>query len=118
MKRILSMLLVLTLSLGCIFVLASCGGPNDDPAEAKKALEANGYTIEAFEQGEKAGEKLDAYLKAKDNNNNEIVINWYKNDEDADKALEEYETLGNYEVADKSGNMVWIGTEAAVEAAQ
>ena len=45
MKRIISTVLACILLVGCVFTLFSCGKPSTDPAEAKAALEEEGYAV-------------------------------------------------------------------------
>ena len=49
MKRIISLLCVLALTVGCLFVMVSCGGPNSDPQTAKASLESAGYNVNLYE---------------------------------------------------------------------
>ena len=135
MKKILSMILVCVLMLGCVFTLASCGAPNKDPKAAKAALEEADYKVTLLEgillEGAAASigvEDLDAMLTAfKDDD--AISIYYFEEKEDAEEAYEKLEKLYNEakEKADeddpeiklgKSGAMVWIGTKNAIKAAK
>ena len=135
MKKILSMILVCILTVGCVFALASCGAPNKDPKAAKAALEEADYKVTLLEgmllEGAAAAigvEDLDAMLTAfKDDD--AISIYYFEEKEDAEEAYEKLEELYNEakEEADeddpeiklgKSGNMIWMGTKNAIKAAK
>jgi len=132
MKRIISAILLCVLCLGCVFALASCGSPSKDPEKAKKALENSGYTV-VMTKGEKTGnDKIDTMLSASiANSDNMITISYYNDSsaakeaydlaKDAVKELNKLAKKNNKETkyeAGRSGKMVWIGTETAVEAAK
>ena len=125
MKKILSAILACVLVLGCVFALASCGGPNKDPEAAKKALEDAGYTVRLATEG--LGADLEAYLSASkvDGENYErITIAYCANSsvasEQYDAAKESLEAAGDEAegyTAGRSGKVVWMGTDAAIKAA-
>ena len=124
MKKVLSLVCLLAIVASCLFVFASCGGatPNSDIAKAEEALKAAGYTVN------KAGNRLTA-----NKDQDRVVIDYcdteaaaqaiydgYKAAEDAQKQLADamgvdYESEGAYGM---SGTMVWVGTDAAIKAAQ
>ena len=136
MKKVLSLVCLLALVATCLFAFASCGAPNEDPAEAKKALEDNGYTVEMTEHEgvtyltaisetdiisikyyatEEAAEA--AYKKA------EEEMKKYEEASDADKAtMDGYIGIEGVTYADleygMSGKMVWSGTSQAVSDAK
>ncbi len=128
MKRIISALLVCILMVGCVFALASCGGPNKDPLKAKEALEEAGYTV-VF-RDTLIPEGVEYTINAsKDKLSNTIVITWYEDVEDAKEAEAEYKELFEKEKEEdpeetkksdygRSGNMVWMGTKEAIKAAK
>lgn len=124
MKRIISAVLVCILMVGCVFALASCGGPNKDPKEAKKALEEAGYTIVSFAEDEDAGTAYLAATKGEDY----ITIQYCADEdtakeaeEEAKELIEKLEEAAGKKAADKvgrSGKIVWMGTKAAIKAAK
>ncbi len=138
MKKFLSAVLVCVLLVGCVFALASCGAtPNEDPAEAKKALEAAKYEVYFTDDADDlkymapfAGIKaaLSAYIMENDDDVKSAVSIYYFNDDaDMDKAYEAIEKVfneGKDETPDlkleigKSGNMIWFGTADAIKAAK
>ena len=124
MKRIISSVLAFALIIGCMFVLASCGGPNSDPAKAEANLEKEGYTVVAIPAFGIAGiEKSLTATKGSD----AVQIYYLTDDADADAAYEYVEGLYNKakekdEDIDlkigKSGSMIWFGTSDAIKAAK
>ena len=118
MKRILSLALVCVLLLGCVFALASCGGPNKDPEKAVKALEDAEYQVMDMT---KDGIGVVAAM----NGDDVVYIYYCENADDAkeayDEAKEGLEELGEeaegYKVG-KSGKVVYMGTKAAIKAAK
>ena len=90
MKKVLSLVCLLALVATCLFAFASCGSPNEDPAEAKKALEGNGYTVNYAVNDDGVG-KLYASKGEKDDAQY-ITIQWFATEEEAEaeyKKLEE-----------------------------
>ena len=128
MKRILSAVLACVLLVGCVFALASCGGPNSDPAKAEAALKEEGYTVAAIPTFGLAGVKkaISAY-KVDGENNEGVQIFYLTEDADADKAYEEIEKLYNEAKEEdedidlkigKADGMIWFGTADAIKAAK
>ena len=134
MKRILSAVLACVLLLGCVFALASCGAtPNEDPAEAKAALEAAGYEVLDAESalsmltymGITTGVK-DVIVASKDDGDAGINIFYCEAEDKVDgvyTALEQFiEAMGDKDVEyvlEKSGTMVWMAaSEDDVKAAK
>ena len=137
MKRILSAVLACVLLLGCVFALASCGAtPNEDPAEAKAALEAAGYEVMLYDTPEYlqyiaaiSGLKafVSAFIEEDDEITEAVNIYYLTDDADVDKAYEAIEAMFNEAKEDvpdlklemgKSGNMIWFGTSAGIKAAK
>lgn len=135
MKKILSMILVCIMALGCVFALASCGAPNKDPKAAKAALEDADYEATltegaALELGAAALgiEDLEAVVSGlKDDD--AVSIYYFEDKEAAEEAYEKLEELfeemkeeaeeEDVEVKlGKSGAMVWMGTKDAIKAAK
>jgi len=131
MKRIISAVLVCILMVGCVFALASCGGPNKDPEAAKKALEDADYIVELEDEFDEDS-KLEAAIEAySEDGKNLIEIYYFADAKDAKEAYDEakenlddmkelYKELGieaEIELG-KSGKMVWMGTKDAIKAAK
>ena len=128
MKRILSAVLACVLLVGCVFALASCGGPNSDPEKAEAALKEEGYTVVAIPTFGLAGVKkaISAY-KVDEENNEGVQIFYLTEDADADEAYEEIEKLYNEAKEEdedidlkigKADGMIWFGTADAIKAAK
>ena len=130
MKRIISTVLVCVLIVGCMLVLASCGGPNSDPKKAKAALEDAGYEVVL------ADDKLTIGLMSLGVDGITAVVTGVKEDEavsifyfeSKDDAADAFDDLQNlldeaededaeYEIK-QSGKMIWMGTKAAIKAAK
>ena len=133
MKKILSLVLVCVLMLGCVFTLASCGGPNADPEKAKAALEDAEYKVTYLEGDLLAMAPIDG-LEAAINaiKDKDLVSIYYFEDKAAaadyyEELEKEYEELKeeakeadeefDYAIG-KSGKMVWAGTKDAIKAAK
>lgn len=124
MKKVLSLVCLLALVATCLVAFASCGAPNEDPAEAAKALEAAGYKVANLT---KDGVGTVSAMKDKDM----VTITYFATEEEAEtayealeKELEALEELAdaagedvNYEIG-ISGKMVWAGTPDAIDAAK
>ena len=138
MKKIISLVLVCVMLVGCMFALSSCGAPNSDPAKAKAALEEAGYIaditddpIEVIVYGAIGIEAIVSGVKVAEDDEDKLVdavtIFYLKDEADVQKAYETLEPYYNkaveqYEDLDmqmgKSGNMIWFGTKAAIKAAK
>ena len=130
--RILSIILVFALMLGCVMALASCTNAKDDekketkpysdPEKAAEALENAGYTVRLLTDEDYLNEQgIEATIYAVNGDGEMISIAYYFDSDEAkegyEEAKEEREDLGDkYEVG-KSGKMVWMGTKAAIKAA-
>ena len=132
MKKIISALLVCVLLVGCMFVLASCGGPNSDPAKALDALKDKDYLAAEDKLvipnilkglGAKGVETLVTGSKKDDEGYVQTVTIVYF--EDAASANESWEAVKDYAddkkegedsqwVVAKSGAMIYWGTKQAV----
>ncbi len=129
MKRIISAVLVCILMVGCVFALASCGGPNSDPAKAKASLDEAGYSVTKLDASGSVVEKgiivamnlagidnIKSVVTAK-KDADEITIIYFA---DSDCAKAELADVQDY--ADKTckqvGALIYYGTEAAVKAAR
>ena len=88
MKKIISLLLVLVLSIGCTLALTSCGSPELDFNVAKANLEAAGYDVE-FDEVSYSFNMIKRLSAEKDDD--QIIICEFKDSKSADLALEEYE---------------------------
>ena len=137
MKKVLSLVCLLAVVASCLFVFASCGGgatPNSDPAKAKAALDAAGYTCQdgyavtvgaAMSIGTEAAKKLENAVAAyKGSARTDAVSIYYFADEESAQLAYDYidelaSELDDYEgVYGISGKMVWAGAETAIKAAQ
>ena len=141
MKRILSLALVCVLLLGCVFALASCGGPNKDPEKAAKALEDAGYEVDCDVLDEATKDGIYAYVEAylgdpeeldDDEKFNFIEIYYFEDAESAKEAFKDEEMQEYFEefkeeveddfdvevIIEQSGKMIYIGTKAAIKAAK
>ena len=131
MKRIISAVLVCILMVGCVFALASCGGPNKDPKKAAEALEDAKYMVELEDEFEEDS-KIEAMIEAfSEDGKNFVSIVYYADADDAKEAYDEakenlddmkelYKELGieaDIEIG-KSGKVVWMGTKDAIKAAK
>ena len=124
MKKVLSLICLLALVATCLVAFASCGAPNEDPAEAAKALEDAGYQVANLT---KDGVGAVSAVKGED----KVTIQYFATEEEAEKAYEAFEAelealekaaeeLGeevNLEIG-ISGKMVWAGTPDAIDAAK
>ena len=132
--RVLCLTLVAVMLCG---VLASCGGPAKDPADAKAALKDNGYTVTAMDSSlistmaSVLGFKgLEAVVNGE--KDGEVVSIYYFEDADAaEAAYEKVEKLYQEAVDElaeegvetelifkKSGAMVYMGTKQAIKDAK
>ena len=138
MKKIISLVIVCVMLLGCTLVLSSCGGPNSDPAAAKAALDEAGYIaditdnpIELAFYGAIGIKSVVSGMKAAEDDEDKLIdavsIFYLEDDADVDKAYETLEkyydkAVEQYEDLDmeigKSGNMIWFGTKDAIKAAK
>ena len=131
---------LIAMTLALVFMctaFVSCGvlfGPNKDPQKAGKQLENKGYTVEIMDdelsirllQLRTGLKEISCYLTAesKKDADNVIEIYYFKSEEAAKTAWEQVEKYAeNALEEDKSivikqaGNMLWMGTKKAVNAA-
>ena len=138
MKKIISLVIVCVMLLGCTLVLSSCGGPNSDPAAAKAALDEAGYAADITDDpislafyGAIGIKSVVSGMKVAEDDEDKLVdavsIFYLEDDADVDKAYETLEkyydkAVEQYEDLDmeigKSGNMIWFGTKDAIKAAK
>ncbi|MBO5313437.1 MAG: hypothetical protein J6B29_05665 [Clostridia bacterium] len=137
MKKVLSIVCLLALTVCCLFTLVSCGGPNSDPDKALEALKENGVTWAGKDEtiipgalrflGVKnincvvtgTGEIEEEYAH--------ITIIYFDSADDADEYWDEVEDYAEEKkddkaedsewVCEKSGKMIYYGTKNAVKAA-
>ena len=124
MKKIISTVLVCVMLLGCMLVLASCGGPNSDPEKAEANLKEEKYvvvTVPAF--GIAGIEKSITATKGTDF----VQIYYLTEEADVDAAYEYVENLYNKAKEKdedlnikigKNSDMIWFGTPDAIKAAK
>ena len=130
MKKIISALLALVLTFGCVFALASCGDPAKDSEDAVEALKDEDYSVTVKEN---IGDvETTVYAFKNDVNNktfDEIELYYFKSEEAAEKAWETLSELYEKEAETKKGsnaeikygikgNLIYKGTEDAVKAAK
>ena len=141
MKKIISLMLVFILLLGCVCAITSCGKdkddekeeevtPNKDYKKAAEALEEAGYTVSAYDVDDlpyMEEEGYEATISAmKDDDaisiaycvDSKTANAMYDEAKEQLKAMNESAPEGVKYVAGKSGNMVWMGTKAAIKAAK
>lgn len=130
MKKLFKITSLALVMLMLIATLAACGGPAKEPADAKAALEENGYSVSLSDgKGLEAIasmmgiDDLDAKIVAtsKDDMDDYVVIYYFEDSADADTAwakIQEEADDKDAEVVKKSGAMIYYGTEAAVKAAK
>lgn len=124
MKKFVSIIsLVLVAAMLCVS-LVSCGAPAKDPADAKAALEENGYAVIKVDTAILLPDDVEATVLGT-TTENYIMITYYKSTDAVksawEKAQDEAKALeGKYEnvVCKKSGKMIYIGTEQAVKDAK
>lgn len=138
MKKVLSIVCLLALTVACLFTMVSCGAPNSDPDEALAALKENGITwagkdtlaiptalkaagisgVDCVVSGtgeidEKYAHVTIIYFVDSDSASNA----WEKVEERAEKAKENADEETEW-VCNKSGKMIYYGTKSAVDAAK
>lgn len=135
-KSIIKVLaLVLVVVMSCTLLVACA--PAKDPADAKAALEKNGYTATKIDNEGLAAigfaiftaagiEDLKSVVSGTNDDGEHVTIFYF---EDADAANDEWEDVQKYAdgekddeesdwVLKKSGNMIYFGTKAGVKAAK
>ncbi len=134
-----SIVKVIALSLVAVMMclaLVSCGAPAKDPADAKAALDENGYVATkidneglgaiAFAVFTAAGiEDLESVVSGTNEDGEHVTIFYF---EDSAAANEQWEDVQKYAedekdeesdwVVKKSGNMIYFGTKTGVKAAK
>ena len=130
MKKIISTVLICVLLLGCVFVLASCGAPNDDPEEAKAALEEEGYSVTLNTEVPGMAATITAfYNNIKDRESDYVEIYYFNSEDDANAAWETVEAVyaaeaeklkgTDYEIDfGIDGKVIYKGTVNGVKAAK
>ncbi len=132
MKNLTRVLALVLAALLLSLSMVSCSTPAKDPEEAKKALENNGYVILSYIDdvnelksilGKDMG--LTVYLSATDKTYENILYVYYF--ESASDAKAAYDEAGKQMkrtaeeegwVIKRSGKMIYMGTEDAIEAAK
>ncbi len=131
MKRIISAVLVCILMVGCVFALASCGGPNSDPLKAKEALTEAGYTAVKFDADGNIGEiaiiaamkiagisNIKNVVTGSKDGNVEVTIIYFDTKDNAKAELEDVQDYAGDKEVKQSGAMLYYGTEAGIKAAK
>ena len=134
MKKFVSVLsLVLVAAMLCVS-LVSCGGPAKDPADAKAALEENGYTavkdttvvpLALGLLGVKGVDCAVSGTKVADDKVDSITIVYFTDADAAETAFDKVKEYADEEkeegetwVVKQSGAMIYFGTEQAVKDAK
>ena len=124
MKKFVSIIAFVLVAVMLCATLVSCGAPAKDPADAKKALEDNGYVVVKVDTAILLPKDVEATVLGT-TTENYILITYYKTtdavkdawekaQEEAEKLEEKYENV----VCKKSGKMIFIGTAQAVKDAK
>ncbi len=138
MKKVLSIVCLLALTVACLFTMVSCGAPNSDPDEALAALKENGINwagkdtlaiptvlkaagisgVDCVVSGtgkidEKYAHVTIIYFVDSDSASNA----WEKVEERAEEAKKDAGEDVEW-VCNKSGKMIYYGTKSAVDAAK
>ncbi len=142
--KLLALLLILAMSLTLVVACDnkdkdkededSTPTVNTNPTEAKDNLKANGYDVELVDDPDYLGyfgvENLEAVIYAEkgmeDETGDGIYIFYFKDSDAADAAYDtlkaEFDEMSAAEgapknlIVDKSGKVIWYGTEAAIKA--
>ena len=130
MKKIISTVLACVLLLGCAFALFACGAPNEDPKEAKAALEEEGYSVTLNENVPGLAATITAfYNNVKDRESDYVEIYYFNSEADAEEAWKTLEDTYKAE-AEKlkgtdyeidfgiDGKVIYKGTVNGVKAAK
>ena len=84
--KILALTLVVIMS---VMVLASCAVPAKDPEKAKEALEDNDYEVRLIDDKKLLDDGVEAQLTAYNDDEEYIIIVWYKDAKDAKEAYDD-----------------------------
>ncbi len=128
MKNMTKIIAFALVAVMCVAMLASCGGPNSDPAKAEAALKENGYTVISMPVGDYANYKnLETVLIASKGllTDDAIAIYYFADSASATDAFEDIEKdeaednkdNENF-VCKKSGKLIYAGHKNAVKAAK
>ena len=137
MKKVLSIVCLLALTVCCLFAFASCGAPNSNPDDAKAALEENGLKATKDTVAQPLVLKglgiddVDCVVSAAGKIDDEyayIYIIYFEETDDAKEAWEDVQEYADKQksdeaedsewVCEKSGKMIYFGTKNAVKAAK
>lgn len=138
MKKVLSIVCLLALTVACLFTMVSCGAPNSDPDKALAALKENGVnwagkdTVAIPLTLKLAGiENVDCVVSGTgkiEEKYAHVTIIYFKDSESANNAWEKVKEKANEAkkdadedsewVCDKSGKMIYYGTKSAIDAAK
>ena len=136
MKKVLSVVCLLALTVCCLFAFVSCGAPNSNPDEAKAALEKNGLNATKDTIAQPLVLKglgvddVDCVVSAIGKIDDKYAYVYIVYFEEADDAEEAWDNVKEYAekqkgeaedsewVCDKSGKMIYFGTKNAIKAAK
>ena len=138
MKKVLSIVCLLALTIACLFTMVSCGAPNSDPDKALAALKENGInwagkdTVAIPLTLKLAGiENVDCVVSGTgkiEDKYAHVTIIYFTDSDSAKNAWEKVEERANAAkddadedsewVCDKSGKMIYYGTKNAIDAAK
>lgn len=129
MKKSIKLIALALVAVMMCAVLVACA-PAKDPADAKAALEENGYTALKIDglgllAYVWAGDDVDTVVTGVNGDGENVTIIYYEDNEAANNAWEDIQEYAEGEkdeetdwVCKKSGNMIYFGTSAAVKAAK
>ena len=136
MKKIISFVCLLALTLSCLFAFTACGAPNSDPDKALEALKSNGVNWAAKDDKVIPGllkiagvDNIDCVVSGTgkiDDDYAHITIIYFDTAKDANEAWDDIQDRAEDEKKDaedsqwvckKSGKMIYYGTKNAIKAA-
>ncbi len=140
MKKFVRVLCFALVAVMLCASLVACGGPAKDPADAKAALDENGYTTTKDDTitpgilsalGYKCDSVVTGTKTVEDDEGNKSIehvsIYYFTNEENAEKALNKVKEYAgekkndeetNWVDATLSGSMIYFGTEQAIKDAK
>lgn len=134
MKKVISIVCLLALTVSCLFAFTSCGAPNKDPEKAVEALEDAGYKAADVDVswlqflGIKGIDKAvkGTYWDEENEKLETITVYYFESAEDAESAWESISKKSDEEnkdddsdwVCKQSGTMIYYGTKKAIKAAK
>ena len=138
MKKIISIVCLIALTVSCLLAFTSCGAPNSDPAKALETLKENGITWAAKDDVVIPGllkiagvDNIDCVVSGTGKIDDEyahITIIYFDSAEDAKAEWEDVQDYAENKkdddakdsewVCKRSGKMIYYGTKNAIAAAK